>query len=73
MCGDSCGHTCFDLAVATDCQRRCVEGCQCPEGQALDADSRCAPISTCPCVYKNKEYRPGHRRYQGSGTSLQQW
>ncbi|XP_043237348.1 hemocytin-like [Amphibalanus amphitrite] len=72
VCGDSCGHTCFDLATASECERRCVDGCQCPKDQALDADGRCAPISSCPCVYQNKEYRPGHRRYQGAGASLQQ-
>ncbi|XP_037075331.1 hemocytin-like [Pollicipes pollicipes] len=71
MCGDSCAHSCFDLATNTECEKRCVEGCQCPSGLTLDNEGRCSPISQCPCVHNNKEYKPGHRRYDGKGSSLQ--
>jgi len=48
------GLTCADLslrssgvtAVSTE---RCVDGCRCPEGQALFND-QCVQIDACPCL-----------------------
>uniref|UniRef100_A0A1B0D0P5 VWF/SSPO/Zonadhesin-like cysteine-rich domain-containing protein n=1 Tax=Phlebotomus papatasi TaxID=29031 RepID=A0A1B0D0P5_PHLPP len=38
-CGDSCALTCEDLQSDYPCIKNCVEGCRCPEGQALNEDN----------------------------------
>nr|XP_045582104.1 hemocytin-like isoform X3 [Procambarus clarkii] len=72
VCGDSCSHTCLDLTTNTDCDKKCVEGCNCPPGYTLDNDDICVPVSECPCVYEGDEYKPGHKMQQPQtdGSSL---
>lgn len=64
VCGNSCSHTCLDLATNPDCSRKCVEGCNCLEGFSLDGDGLCVPITACPCVYDAKEYKTGYEMMQ---------
>ncbi|XP_063867870.1 uncharacterized protein LOC135104399 [Scylla paramamosain] len=64
VCGNSCARTCLDLATNVDCQRKCVEGCNCLEGFSLDSSGICVPITECPCVYQAKEYKPGYEMMQ---------
>lgn len=64
VCGNSCSHTCLDLATNPDCKRKCVEGCNCPDGFSLDQDGICVPITDCPCVFESKEYKPGYEMLQ---------
>ncbi|KAA0190908.1 hypothetical protein HAZT_HAZT005302, partial [Hyalella azteca] len=64
VCGDSCTHSCYDLATNPGCKRKCVEGCNCPEGFTLDASGICVPMSQCPCVYLGKEYKAGYEMMQ---------
>ncbi|XP_071447163.1 hemocytin-like [Hetaerina americana] len=64
VCGDSCTRSCFDIssrAEQTPCKRRCVEGCNCPEGETLDSRGQCVPISQCPCLHKGIKFDPGHK------------
>ncbi|XP_071530009.1 uncharacterized protein [Panulirus ornatus] len=64
VCGNSCSHSCLDLATNPDCSRKCVEGCNCLEGFSLDGDGICVPITECPCVYDAKEYKAGYEMMQ---------
>ncbi|XP_014469310.1 PREDICTED: hemocytin isoform X2 [Dinoponera quadriceps] len=61
VCGNSCTRSCEDISFYQDCKQECVEGCNCPEGQTLDANSECVPIAECPCVHAGREYRSNHR------------
>lgn len=48
-CSTLCYHNCGDLQIiAENCTRDCVDGCRCPEGEALDENNRCIPIEICP-------------------------
>nr|XP_045582100.1 uncharacterized protein LOC123745535 [Procambarus clarkii] len=64
VCGNSCSHTCLDLATNSDCTRKCVEGCNCLDGFSLDGTGMCVPVTECPCVYEAKEYKPGYEMMQ---------
>nr|XP_022914475.1 IgGFc-binding protein-like [Onthophagus taurus] len=59
VCGNSCTRSCEDIAANPTCQRQCVDGCNCPNGQTLDGNNRCIPISRCPCKWGNERYPPG--------------
>lgn len=48
-CSDRCHLTCVDLqSKIKKCTKKCVEGCECPIGMALDASNKCIPIEMCP-------------------------
>ncbi|XP_055298923.1 mucin-6-like isoform X2 [Sitodiplosis mosellana] len=48
-CSDRCHLTCTDLqAKSNKYTKKCVAGCQCPIGKALDANNKCIPIEMCP-------------------------
>ena len=64
VCGDSCTHSCYDLASNPGCKRKCVEGCNCAQGFTLNAQEQCVPISACPCIYLGKEYKSGYEMMQ---------
>ncbi|KAK7066927.1 Mucin-5B [Halocaridina rubra] len=64
VCGNICTHTCLDLAMNPNCKRKCVEGCNCLEGFSLDNSGICVPVTECPCIYDNKEYKPGYEMLQ---------
>ncbi|CAG5117516.1 unnamed protein product, partial [Candidula unifasciata] len=61
ICGKPCERTCRDIALNTDtlCDAKCVEGCNCPDGQTLGNDGRCIPISSCPCIFDGRVYPAG--------------
>ncbi|XP_049862899.1 hemocytin [Schistocerca gregaria] len=61
FCGNPCVRSCFDLAQSlADCgPRDCVEGCNCPEGEALGPGGTCIPIAQCPCLSGSTEVLAG--------------
>ncbi|XP_046389468.1 hemocytin isoform X2 [Ischnura elegans] len=64
VCGNSCTRSCFDISMREDgapCKRRCVEGCNCPEGETLDSRGQCIPVSECPCLHKGLKFGAGHK------------
>ena len=56
VCGNGCEATCDDLFLNKDCKKTCVEGCNCPPGQVLNATNVCVPKSHCPCDYNGRKY-----------------
>ncbi|XP_039283049.1 LOW QUALITY PROTEIN: hemocytin [Nilaparvata lugens] len=71
VCGDSCTRTCQDIAGrGRFCRKECVDGCNCPEGRALDSRGDCVPISSCHCLREGMEYPPGHKDIQRSSKGL---
>lgn len=55
-CSKYCYRSCKDLKLfAKNCTRDCVDGCRCPEGEALDESNQCIPIDACP---QNQEIIP---------------
>ncbi|XP_059615285.1 hemocytin [Phlebotomus argentipes] len=70
-CGDSCSLTCEDLQGDYPCRKHCVEGCRCPDGQALNEDNECVPIGMCPCAYKGLTFRPGYKEVRPGSKFLE--
>ncbi|XP_035824040.1 SCO-spondin-like [Aplysia californica] len=68
VCGRPCERTCRDLAANTDdlCDQKCVEGCNCPDGQSLNNDGECVPVEECPCIFDGREYPAGHTSLKGT-------
>lgn len=64
VCGNSCTRTCYDIAIHPECKVRCAEGCNCPDGQSLDDNGKCAPISQCKCQLDGLSYSPGHKMFR---------
>ncbi|XP_028291224.1 otogelin isoform X1 [Gouania willdenowi] len=57
----SCERTCESLLLNLSCPRSpegCVSGCSCPEGLLRHGDE-CFHPSSCPCLWKGKEFYPG--------------
>lgn len=73
VCGNSCQRTCYDIALYPKCRRKCVEGCNCPEGQTLDPFGQCVAIHECPCLHKGVEYPPGHQELRPGARSPDLW
>ncbi|KAG5886861.1 hypothetical protein JTB14_017666 [Gonioctena quinquepunctata] len=61
ICGNSCTRTCFDISENPDCKTQCVEGCNCPEGEALDEDGECIPIGRCECTHEGLDFPSGYK------------
>ncbi|KAJ8974052.1 hypothetical protein NQ317_002298, partial [Molorchus minor] len=61
VCGNSCTRTCFDISVDPDCKSLCAEGCNCPDGQALDDNGECIPIGQCKCQHEGMEFPSGYK------------
>lgn len=61
VCGNSCTRTCSDIATRPYCQHQCVEGCNCPDGEALDENGECIPIGQCKCEHDGLEFPPGYK------------
>lgn len=70
ICGNSCTRSCSDISFNENCRQECVEGCNCPEGQTLDATGECIPTGQCPCQYNGMEFNAGHREVR-AGTASQ--
>ncbi|KAF5291992.1 hypothetical protein FQA39_LY14109 [Lamprigera yunnana] len=62
ICGNSCTRTCSDLASFESCKERCVEGCNCPPGQSLDADGDCIDVSKCGCEYNGEHFEDNYKQ-----------
>lgn len=67
VCARPCEHTCRDIALNNDplCDTKCVEGCNCPDGQTLSDDGQCVPVSTCPCIFDGRSYPAGFSILKG--------
>lgn len=61
ICGNSCTRTCFDISTRPDCKPQCVEGCNCPPGEALDDEGECVPIGDCKCNFDGLQFHPGYK------------
>lgn len=73
VCGNSCTRTCFDIAVEPDCKVQCAEGCNCPEGQALDDNGECIPIGQCKCQFDGMEFVPGYKEVRAAPDGPELW
>nr|XP_008512142.1 PREDICTED: von Willebrand factor [Equus przewalskii] len=68
-CVSPCTRTCQSLHINEVCQKQCVDGCSCPEGQLLD-EGRCVESAECPCVHSGKRYPPGASLSQDCNTCI---
>ncbi|CAG9772868.1 unnamed protein product [Ceutorhynchus assimilis] len=71
VCGNSCSRTCSDISLRPDCKPQCVEGCNCPEGQALDDDGECVPIGQCKCYQDGLEFQAGYKEVRPASHGLE--
>uniref|UniRef100_A0A8D2ECW6 SCO-spondin n=1 Tax=Theropithecus gelada TaxID=9565 RepID=A0A8D2ECW6_THEGE len=53
-----CPPSCLDPKANRSCSGHCVEGCRCPPGLLLH-DTRCLPLSECPCLVGEELKWPG--------------
>ncbi|XP_008583107.1 PREDICTED: SCO-spondin, partial [Galeopterus variegatus] len=53
-----CPPSCLDPEANRSCDGHCVEGCRCPSGLLLH-DTRCLPLSECPCLVGEELKQPG--------------
>ncbi|KAI5092346.1 IgGFc-binding protein isoform X3 [Silurus meridionalis] len=56
-CGSACAASCADREAPNNCQKPCVEGCQCNNGSVLSGN-KCVPLAQCGCNYENRYYLP---------------
>lgn len=73
ICGDSCARTCQDISSRPDCRRQCVEGCNCPEGHALDEHGECVPIGQCGCQHEGMEFHAGYKEVRAASKAPEIW
>uniref|UniRef100_UPI0002B8D868 von Willebrand factor-like n=1 Tax=Ciona intestinalis TaxID=7719 RepID=UPI0002B8D868 len=59
VCSTGCGKNCRSLSIPEKCKSRCVEGCNCPDGQYLNPSGVCVDDSECPCYHLGSWYHPG--------------
>ncbi|XP_025836285.1 hemocytin [Agrilus planipennis] len=71
ICGNSCTRTCSDVSLHPDCDRLCIEGCNCPEGEALDEYGECIPIGQCSCQHEGLEFRAGYKEVRPASKGLE--
>lgn len=71
VCGNSCTRSCYDIATRPDCKQHCVEGCNCPEGQALDENGECIPIGSCSCQHEGLEFPAGYKEIRPASKGLE--
>ena len=59
-CISSCSYTCSSIAADPIClDNECVEGCGCPQGQALNDNDDCVPVAECPCLFGDEYFDAG--------------
>ena len=59
-CIMSCTYSCSALAADPTCEdSECVEGCACPEGQALTDEGVCVSLEACPCLFDGNVFEAG--------------
>ncbi|XP_033646744.1 von Willebrand factor-like [Asterias rubens] len=60
-CGSSCKVSCLDLSN-TDCKERCIQGCQCPDGEVLDDETeKCVKVADCSCQFEGHDFSHGQK------------
>ncbi|XP_078486305.1 von Willebrand factor-like, partial [Ciona intestinalis] len=59
VCSTGCGKNCRSLSIPEKCKSRCVEGCNCADGQYLNPSGICVDDSECPCYHLGSWYHPG--------------
>lgn len=73
-CSTECFRSCSDIeTLLTSCQTKCIEGCRCPKGQALDDHNECIPIKMCPCIYKGLTFNAGYKEVRPGTKHLDLW
>lgn len=73
MCGNTCARTCNELATNQDCKAQCVEGCNCPEGEALDDQGECVPIGRCKCHRDGVDFPAGFKEVRAAHGRNELW
>ena len=58
QCGNAYNYSCEAITLASNFTSNCVEGCQCPKGEALDRNGNCIQVSKCPCIWEETYYEP---------------
>ncbi|XP_017781781.1 PREDICTED: hemocytin [Nicrophorus vespilloides] len=71
VCGNPCTRTCNDVTDRPDCKQRCVEGCNCPEGQTLDNKGECVPIGRCGCRHDGLDFAAGYKEVRPASKGLE--
>uniref|UniRef100_A0AAR5QHC1 Hemocytin n=1 Tax=Dendroctonus ponderosae TaxID=77166 RepID=A0AAR5QHC1_DENPD len=71
VCGNSCTRTCSDLFLRPDCKPQCVEGCNCPDGEALEDNGECIPIGQCKCQQDGLEFQAGYKEIRQEPRGLE--
>lgn len=73
-CSDKCYRSCADIdSMPSTCHTKCVEGCRCPDGEALDENNECIPIGLCPCTYKGLTFNSGYKEVRPGTKHLDLW
>lgn len=73
-CSDRCYRSCADMeSVPPTCRTKCVEGCRCPVGEALDHNNECIPIAMCPCGYEGLTFNSGYKEVRPGTKHLELW
>ena len=70
QCGDSCAHSCESLTISKNCTSKCVEGCNCPEGETLNQYGNCIPIASCPCIKDGTFYDADSSTYEPESNAM---
>ncbi|KAM5132323.1 IgGFc-binding protein-like [Mantella aurantiaca] len=68
-CGNACPASCSDRTSPSDCNKPCVESCECNEGTVLSGGT-CVPVSSCGCQYNGRYYEPNQSWYDEKCTTL---
>uniref|UniRef100_A0A8C5QCY7 TIL domain-containing protein n=1 Tax=Leptobrachium leishanense TaxID=445787 RepID=A0A8C5QCY7_9ANUR len=55
-CSSACPATCQDQKAPENCNRPCIEDCECANGFVLSG-SNCVAPSNCGCSYNDKFYQ----------------
>ncbi|XP_057292411.1 SCO-spondin-like isoform X2 [Hydractinia symbiolongicarpus] len=63
-CGNICHNKCEDLVLETNCNEKCIAGCNCPNGTLENELGSCVPISQCSCNHQGNSYPAGYVVYQ---------
>ncbi|XP_030749920.1 hemocytin [Sitophilus oryzae] len=71
VCGNACTRTCNEISLRPDCKRQCVEGCNCPEGEALDDNGECIPIGQCKCQHEGLDFPAGYKEIRPGTKGLE--
>lgn len=73
-CSDRCYRSCADIETwSLSCRTKCIEGCRCPDAEALDEHNECVPIQMCPCIYKGLQFNAGYKEARPGTKHLELW